>query len=72
MKYYSVKKIDTVLIQDHTDDIFVGMKVESSSNPKPHDIVVILSPEQIIDLHDTMIDKFIESRSLKNTVRKVD
>jgi hypothetical protein len=72
MKYYSVKKIDTVLVQDHTDDVFVGMKVQSNTNQKPHDIVVILSPEQLSDLYDTMIEKIIDSRTLKNDVKKVD
>jgi hypothetical protein len=71
MKYYSVKKVDTVLLQNHTDDIFVGMKVQSNTNQKPHDIVVILSPEQIMDLHDTMIEKIIDSRTLKNNIKKV-
>jgi hypothetical protein len=70
MKYYSVKKIDTVLVQDHTDDVFVGMKVQSNTNQKPHDIVVILSTEQIIEMYDQVIEQHIAKRTLNNDIKK--
>lgn len=57
--FYGVEEIHTIMVPDDDDIVYVGMKVQGTSKGK-RDIILILHPEQIIDIYDYLLKRTLE------------
>ncbi len=49
--FYGVDEVHTLMMDDDSDNLFVGMQVQGTSNTKK-DLVLILTPDQVIDIYN--------------------
>ena len=64
--FYGVNEVHTLQVPNDSDNFYVGMNVQSNRRNKDEEIVMVFSPEQIIEMYEYFIHRTLEKQKISN------
>ena len=60
-RFFGVNEIHTFMVSEQDpNNVYVGMEVQGTHKSEPNSHILIFSPEQIMELYDTLINHYIK------------